>query len=242
MDNSPLSRLPGELRNKLYELVLFEEDGVTVSPTGPKTWLIHKRRFGKPSGPRPLSVVGLPATCKAIRSECLRIFYAINTFTFETKHFEQQDRTALWFKRLAAWVSHRQRERILKIDNVVIDLGDWTCKGALSPPKLQGIPLLALPAFFKSSVIIKIRAYLGVFYVDPLHISFPLSDPEQALDIVRVEKELAVHIVKQAVSDGPLLQLISLEMLEVSMSVLVNSLNETGREAPPAWFNLVAYR
>lgn len=65
MDDSPLSRLPAELRNRIYELALLQDDSITISLNGKRRW-------------RPPAHL---STCNQIRAEASSIYYAGNTFT-----------------------------------------------------------------------------------------------------------------------------------------------------------------
>ncbi|KAK5116336.1 hypothetical protein LTR85_009308 [Meristemomyces frigidus] len=91
MDESPLARLPPELRNRIYELALTRELPIDVSvnnnyklPSGPY-------QASARSGPPTLWVkeavmdgyLGLTKTCRSIRAETLKLFYAMNSFVFE---------------------------------------------------------------------------------------------------------------------------------------------------------------
>lgn len=60
----PLLRLPAELRNEIYRLVLCKNDSIVVSSTG------YERE-------------GLLSVCKKVRQEALKIYYYENTFHIE---------------------------------------------------------------------------------------------------------------------------------------------------------------
>lgn len=76
MENSRLSKLAPELRNRIYELVVAQQNPIEVSlmslnddMKAPYKWEIIQ-----------LSYFALTQTCKAIRSETLQLFYAHSTF------------------------------------------------------------------------------------------------------------------------------------------------------------------
>ncbi|KAK5124134.1 hypothetical protein LTR85_001837 [Meristemomyces frigidus] len=76
MDNSPLSTLPAELRDVMYELALHSEDAVVLQ------WhpdLGGFRACSSAGLPIPIRLA-LTETCKQTRSECLQLFYTSNTF------------------------------------------------------------------------------------------------------------------------------------------------------------------
>ena len=84
MDGSPLGRLPGELRNMIYELVLVQDTpiGLKLRSAGRKKARV--RSFQKNS-------VGLLFTCKAIYRETRFVLYEGNIFIIRTdlKHLSQ---------------------------------------------------------------------------------------------------------------------------------------------------------
>lgn len=66
MDDSPLARLPAELRNRIYELVLLYNDGVRMS-------MNYRREWQPPA---------LLHASRQVRAESSSIYYAHNTFQF----------------------------------------------------------------------------------------------------------------------------------------------------------------
>ena len=75
MDASPLKKLPPELRNRIYERVLSRPNGVQVRMKGDEPRAYYSSR-------------ALAATCRAVRSEALGIFWSINDFHITTHHFQ----------------------------------------------------------------------------------------------------------------------------------------------------------
>lgn len=67
-----LFKLPGEIRNMIYRLVLLKESAIVVTPTG------YDR-----SG-------GLLVTCKDLRAESICIYYAENDFTHIVEKFNSE--------------------------------------------------------------------------------------------------------------------------------------------------------
>ncbi|KAK1091356.1 hypothetical protein LTR48_006465 [Friedmanniomyces endolithicus] len=81
MDESQLSRLPAELRNRFYELVLRQGSPIIICDAANDHSIHEAHFFGTPlADSRPLA---LTATCKDIRSESLQLSYAINSFVFK---------------------------------------------------------------------------------------------------------------------------------------------------------------
>ncbi|KAI7259288.1 hypothetical protein KC343_g2335 [Hortaea werneckii] len=84
MDNSPLTKLSAELRNEIYHLVLYSPKGFNIIYIG-NILFDDKVLRNENHQVHPLA---LTATCKALRTETLQLFYALNTFTFKFKHFD----------------------------------------------------------------------------------------------------------------------------------------------------------
>lgn len=76
MDSSPFVRLPPEMRNRIYELALSHHEPIEVHAVCPNN------RFNRPSV-WPITQSRLRAltqTCKAIRAESSKLFFASNDF------------------------------------------------------------------------------------------------------------------------------------------------------------------
>lgn len=87
----PLFRLPAELRNRIYELVLMFRH-----PLG-----AHRDLMGDWEAEMTPCNVAQPAlarTCRAIRSESLPIFYAQNTFVVTLELPEEERAVRLWLE------------------------------------------------------------------------------------------------------------------------------------------------
>ncbi|KAK4633947.1 hypothetical protein CLAFUR0_03756 [Fulvia fulva] len=78
MDKSPLHRLPGELRNRIYRLALIQHDPVKLDSTGMNKFIDSgSKRNVK-------NALDLPSTRKQVREEGLSIFFAENRFEIKT--------------------------------------------------------------------------------------------------------------------------------------------------------------
>ncbi|KAK4629645.1 hypothetical protein CLAFUW4_08310 [Fulvia fulva] len=77
MDKSPLGSLAPELRNRIYELVLAQDQPVYIIQTS--------RAYGKykqdPHRSRRLEIA-ITQTCRLLRQESTKMFYGFNLFTF----------------------------------------------------------------------------------------------------------------------------------------------------------------
>ncbi|GAB1733470.1 hypothetical protein NU195Hw_g9374t1 [Hortaea werneckii] len=73
MENSPIATLSAELRNQIYHLVLTHPEPIVItsSMSGGKAWSRVARRR---------KLLALTRTCRTIREESIKIFYAVNTF------------------------------------------------------------------------------------------------------------------------------------------------------------------
>ncbi|KAI7388471.1 hypothetical protein KC328_g8920 [Hortaea werneckii] len=84
MENSPFTKLSAELRNEIYHLVLYSPEGFSIVYIG--NILFEDKVLRNEN--HQIQPLALTATCKALRTETLQLFYAINTFTFKLKHFD----------------------------------------------------------------------------------------------------------------------------------------------------------
>ena len=74
MDQSPLSRIAREVRNRIYELVLTQPESVRIDES---SFPIVFTRYQ----PHRRKLLALTETCRAIRDECTQLFYATNEFS-----------------------------------------------------------------------------------------------------------------------------------------------------------------
>ena len=100
--NSPLLRLPGELRNKIYGYALADS---SIEPLlRPRTASIHART----SSGRPMSsTVSLLRTCRQTRCESESLFFSYTTFGFNYARYD--------FHRFLGHIGREKRELITSI-------------------------------------------------------------------------------------------------------------------------------
>ncbi|KAK5735939.1 hypothetical protein LTR17_007774 [Elasticomyces elasticus] len=77
MDDSPLSKIPAELRNTISELALYEPNGVHFD--------LYTRMEQRSIVPTAL--LALTATCQQMRAETHDMLFAINSCTIHTHYF-----------------------------------------------------------------------------------------------------------------------------------------------------------
>ena len=79
MENSPLSKLPPELRNRIYELALDFSCNIVIRTLQQHSKIEVKGSLGYY---HPIPSLGLLTSCKVIDQECGQLFYASNHLVF----------------------------------------------------------------------------------------------------------------------------------------------------------------
>jgi len=112
MDNSPLKKLPLELRLEIYEMVFYAEDGVKVTLNKP----VHeKERLPMENYASQPHFLALRSTCKEIAQETNDVVFKVNDFwTF----VQPNDDSTAWGKRLRQWCLHAGEECLERARNV----------------------------------------------------------------------------------------------------------------------------
>jgi hypothetical protein len=119
MDNSPLKRLPLELRLDIYEMVLYNDAGVKITLNKP---IDEKKRLPMDkytSKPHPLAI---QSTCKEIAKETAGIVFKINDI-WSFAHTDD-DNTA-WGKRVRQWCRVAGEDCLQRAEHVQFDIGEW---------------------------------------------------------------------------------------------------------------------
>ncbi|KAK5167684.1 uncharacterized protein LTR77_007383 [Saxophila tyrrhenica] len=123
MDNSPLSRVPREIRDAIYILALQHDHNITLRDATKR----GKARQLKSTNDwlRYASVLALPLTCKQLYLEATPILFQLTGFTFKTSI----QPIPLWSgdpSKLAAfadWIDHNINERSTSAQSIDFDLG-----------------------------------------------------------------------------------------------------------------------
>ncbi|KAK5127561.1 hypothetical protein LTR85_006901 [Meristemomyces frigidus] len=100
---SPLLELPGELRNRIYRLLLVEDD-----ESLPIT--VVKERFEEPA---------ILYACSEIRHEATPIYYCENRFCLEVTSFDPRLPLRWTRKLLAMWKRYNDEFDLLFVDTTV---------------------------------------------------------------------------------------------------------------------------
>jgi hypothetical protein len=144
MDASPLSKLPAEIRNEIYELAVIESDGIVID-----LWAgIPQVIAAVPSDGNKYRVggAGLMMACKEARADSTPTFYGANIFVVRTNLLEAGDDDdddepalpQLGYKVVAymlrGWL-HELGQHSSLLRNVEIDLGTWYPRRVFSDRK-----------------------------------------------------------------------------------------------------------
>lgn len=178
MDNSPLQRLPPELRDRIYEFVTTQDEQISIIV-----------RTGKPVT-RGLDLRFM-TVCKQMRDEANAIFYNANAFTIVTKYLETEGETSnplarKSFSGIQSWLAAIGPDGTKSLSRVCLDLGWYTVEGEhsriseLMNLAKHEIQLLSLP---RKAVVLRAAYFIEVF--PPIahlmrYIDIPLSDIEAA--------------------------------------------------------------
>lgn len=204
MDQSPLQTLPAEMRNNIYEPVLWQPGPVKVSIIQEKPRLARSV-FDTNTIKKPV-IVGLPATCKELRQECLQLYLSVNHFRFRTMHFDRHREAGSWMTTLMDWRSMIGLDQAKQIRHVTIDLGTWTCAAdGHYKPRIQRNPrLLCLRYVFHSRADVQLCMIANCWRdsLEPFPVRFSANDPGQAFTWVRRATEQFLDEMELSIDDG----------------------------------------
>lgn len=145
MDNSPLRKLPLELRLNIYERALYVDGGVKVTLNRPRS---KKRRLSREkyaSRPHPLA---LQSTCKAIANETADLVFKVNTSWIFA---QMDDDSTSWGKRLQQWRQQAGEKCLERAHSVQYDIGEWCSNVECFPRgKLSVMLLSAVGAMYQN--------------------------------------------------------------------------------------------
>lgn len=123
MDNSPLNKLPPELRLSIYEFVLSNTDSLDITYNhvngGEKICVRGSQR----NGPH---LLALTQTCAHIRRECDTLFFSLNPVVLRVRDFPKcaiPDVFSEGFKPICALSKTIGRENVAALRSLTVDLG-----------------------------------------------------------------------------------------------------------------------
>ena len=111
MDLSPFSRLPPELRNRIYERAMQHENPLYI------TIFSNQQGLTQPNWQKVPYPLALASTCNALHKECLQLFYGINVV--EIKGYGRHPPYEL-FNRFSKSIGEQSTEALR---SVVLDTG-----------------------------------------------------------------------------------------------------------------------
>jgi len=116
MENSPLARLPGELRTQIYELVLALSHPIEIT-------VHHESSTAQASG----APLALTSTCRTIREQTLKLFYSTNNFILRTKclyllHRGHDDYNNAWISPLFEWIHSIGSDKLEPMGDLTLDM------------------------------------------------------------------------------------------------------------------------
>ncbi|KAF2168227.1 hypothetical protein M409DRAFT_21667 [Zasmidium cellare ATCC 36951] len=134
MDRSPFAKLAPELRNQIYELVLYDPQGFVFTYRNgryDKNKLVDIRKPNRK--PKEANFFAITTVCRQMRKETSQLFYSINTFTHPMKLYrfgtkmskEQTRRYGLRLKHGRKWLKSIGPANSAAISHYEIDLGQW---------------------------------------------------------------------------------------------------------------------
>lgn len=122
MESSPLNKLPGELRNRIYELALSQAGDITVFVSGIRPHLFHPTETK--------NILSLTETCKDIRHEASPVFYRVNKFVLISKYLGerysgdiQNAQNTQWKRGLCDWLDLLKPRNVTALSHVEVDIG-----------------------------------------------------------------------------------------------------------------------
>lgn len=119
MDNSPLRKIPLELRLIIYERALYFDGGVKVTLNRP---LSKKRRLSREKYASRPHTLALQSTCKAIAEETADLVFKVNT-SWIFVHMD--DDSTSWGDRLQKWRQQAGERCLERAQSVQYDVGEW---------------------------------------------------------------------------------------------------------------------
>jgi len=135
MDDSPLRKLPAELRNTIYEMASYVPEGVVVNKMAHRSQHVEEESTAagatmttSATASQSPHLLALTHVCKEIRTEVLGTFYAINNFRLVLPVFASTKPTQANFFDVRAWLDTLDIKCRTAFTGFELDLGTFaTC-------------------------------------------------------------------------------------------------------------------
>jgi hypothetical protein len=185
MEESPLYKLPGELRNRIYELALFQPGGITVFVSALRPHLF------KPTDTS--NILALTEICKDIRHESSPIVYETNKFSLISKYLGEQysgdirtARNTQWETGLCVWLHQLGKRNVNALSHVEIDIGTSFLYNYVPSSESIWRSVASVLDHFHEETLVCMKTELDWTYESRrgFAISIPLSDPAAARQAV----------------------------------------------------------
>ena len=185
MEASPLIELPGEIRNRIYELALFQSGGITVFVSASRPHLFKPTETS--------DILALTKTCKDIRYESSPIFYETNKFSLISKYLGEQysgdirhARNTQWETGLCLWLNHLGERNINALSHVEIDIGTSFLYNYVPSSESIWRSVASVLDHFADTTLVCMKTDLDWTYEScrGFAISIPLSNPVAARQAV----------------------------------------------------------
>lgn len=188
MDDSPLGKLPPELRNKIFDLILLAPDSIYVDTAGDASDLYGAPQLQPCHEVQVRDALALMATCRQIRQESIPTFYGVNKFFIDTSVLPVDAGTRLykqwvaenanvirgWLHSLGHSATYLRNVRIYVGRYVSIDVG----RGASHGPRSPALTAWAVDRFRKvfEGTEVDVAVTLVAEWWDPLQPGFVYLD------------------------------------------------------------------
>lgn len=190
MEASLFAKLPGEIRNHIYELALYQPSGITAFTTAPRPHLFKPTDTG--------SILALTQTCKAIREESSTIFYEANKFILITKYLGEQydggENRSASNTGLCVWLDLLGKQNTNALSHVEIDIGTSFLYNYVPSTESIWRSIAAIRDHFHEKTLVTMKTELDWTYesMRAFSLTIPLSDAfaaKQAVDEAIAEQK-----------------------------------------------------
>lgn len=177
MEASPLMKLPGELRNRIYELALFQASDITVFVSGVRPHLFHPTETQ--------NILSLMETCKDMRAEASPIFYQVNKFVLIAKYLGERytgdiknPRNTQWERGLNDWLDQLGPRNVKALSHIEVDIGTSFLYNYIPSSESIWRSVATVPRHFNKKTLVSLKTELDWTYESrrAFAISIPLNN------------------------------------------------------------------